>query len=432
MKKNIKKHAALFEESKKYLVGGVNSPVRSFRSVGGDPVFVKRAKGSRIFAEDGSRLIDYCMSWGALILGHAHPLIVSAGRKAMGNGTTYGMPTRLETELARMITEAIPSMEQVRLTSSGTEAVMGAIRVARAFTKKNKILKFEGCYHGHADHLLVKAGSGAATLGIPDSDGVPVDFSKHTLVAPYNDLKKTAKLLAAHAQDIAAIIVEPVCGNMGVVLPEKGFLEGLRKLCDQYGALLIFDEVITGFRLTYGGAQNYFGIRPDLTCLGKIVGGGLPLGVFGGRREVMKVLAPLGGTYQAGTLSGNPVAVTAGITALKYLKKTRPYPRLAKETRKLCDGIRAAAGSVGRKVRINSLGSMFTVFFLDHKVTDYGTAASQDTAFFRKFYHAMLRQGIYFAPSPFEANFISTAHTQEDLSRTRHAVEVAFRQIGPC
>ncbi len=426
-KKPAVQHAALFEEAKKVLVGGVNSPVRSFRSVGGDPVFVKRARGSRIFAEDGRELIDYCMSWGALLLGHAHPEVLTALKKAIGNGTSYGMPTQLETTLARMLAEAIPSMEQVRLTSSGTEAVMGAIRVARAFTKKNKILKFEGCYHGHADHLLVKAGSGASTLGIPDSEGVPLDFSRNTLVAPYNDLERTGALLKEYSGDVAAIIVEPVAGNMGLVVPDTGFLQGLRKLCDEHGALLIFDEVITGFRLTYGGAQNYFDIVPDLTCLGKIIGGGMPLGAFGGGREIMKVLAPLGPAYQAGTLSGNPVAVTAGITTLQCLARTKPYGRLASATQALCEGIQKAAQQEGVGVRINSLQSMFTVFFTEHRVTNYPTASGQDLPAFRKFFHALLLNGVYFAPSAFETNFVSAAHTQKDLQETLRAVRTAFR-----
>ena len=428
MKKPARQHSELFEEAKKYLVGGVNSPVRSFRSVGGDPVFVKRARGSQIFAEDGRTLIDYCMSWGALLLGHANPEVLTALKKAIRNGTSYGMPTQLETELARMIVEAIPSMEQVRLTSSGTEAVMGAIRVARAFTKKDKILKFEGCYHGHADYLLVKAGSGASTLGIPDSEGVPRDFSKNTLVAPYNDLERTESLLEEYPEDVAAIIVEPVAGNMGVVVPNTDFLKGLRKLCDKHGTLLIFDEVITGFRLTYGGAQNYFNITPDLTCLGKIIGGGMPLGAFGGGREIMKLLAPLGPAYQAGTLSGNPVAVTAGIATLKCLARSRPYERLASTTEVLCEGIRKAAREEGVVIQINSLQSMFTVFFTEHRVTNYQTASQQDLPAFREFFHALLQNGVYFAPSAFETNFISVAHTKKDLQNTLRAVRAAFKK----
>jgi glutamate-1-semialdehyde 2,1-aminomutase len=339
------------------------------------------------------------------------------------------MPTELETELAKMLVEAIPSMEQVRLTSSGTEAVMGATRVARAYAGKSKIIKFEGGYHGHADHLLVKAGSGASTLGSPDSAGVPFDFTRHTLSLPYNDLGKVEAVFRKYPKDIAAIILEPVAGNMGVVLPAKGFLKGLRKLCDRYHALLIFDEVMTGFRFTYGGAQKLFGIRPDLTCLGKIIGGGMPLGAFGGRAAVMKVLAPIGPAYQAGTLSGNPVAVTAGITTLKWLKQHRVYSALIARTKKLCTGIQEAADASGIPVRINVIGPMFTVFFTKSQVTDYKTAKSQDGVRFRKFFHALLKRGISFAPSPFEANFVSAAHTEKDIDRTIRAVRTAFSQI---
>jgi glutamate-1-semialdehyde 2,1-aminomutase len=424
-----KNHARLFGTARRYLVGGVNSPVRSFKAVGGVPVFVKRAQGSRIYAEDGRRLIDYCLSWGALILGHAHPGVVKALGKAIRKGTSYGMPTEIETELAKMLIEAVPSMQQVRLTSSGTEAVMGATRVARAYTGKSRIIKFEGGYHGHADHLLVKAGSGASTLGSPDSAGVPFDFTRHTLSLPYNDLGKVKAAFRKHPGDIAAIILEPVAGNMGVVPPAKGFLKGLRKLCDRYHALLIFDEVMTGFRFTYGGAQKLFGIRPDLTCLGKIIGGGMPLGAFGGRAGVMKVLAPIGPAYQAGTLSGNPVAVTAGITTLKWLKQHRVYSALIARTKQLCAGIQKAADISGIPVRINVIGPMFTIFFTESQVTDYKTAKSQNGVRFRKFFHALLERNISFAPSPFEANFVSAAHTEKDIDRTIRAVRAAFRQI---
>ena len=422
-------HAKLFETAQRYLAGGVNSPVRSFKSVGGVPVFARKAKGVTIYAEDGRKLIDYCLSWGALILGHAHPGVVAALGKAIKNGTSYGMPTQLETEFATMLVEAVPSMEQVRLTSSGTEAVMGAIRVARAYTGRNKIIKFEGGYHGHADHLLVKAGSGASTLGMPDSAGVPSDFTHHTLSLPYNDLGKVEEAFEKYPQDIAAIIIEPVAGNMGVVLPSKGFLQGLRELGDRYRSLLIFDEVMTAFRFTYGGAQNFFGVTPDLTCLGKIIGGGMPLGAFGGRAAVMKVLAPLGPAYQAGTLSGNPVAVTAGITTLKNLARLNSYKTLIAHTKKLCTGIQKAADDSRVKVRINSIGSMFTVFFTDQNVRDYETAKSQDGTLFRKFFHALLAEGVYFAPSPFEANFVSFAHTEKDITQTIKAVRGAFQKI---
>jgi glutamate-1-semialdehyde 2,1-aminomutase len=422
-------HARLFETAQRYLVGGVNSPVRSFRSVGGVPVFVKKAKSARIHAEDGRTLIDYCMSWGALILGHAHPQVIAALAKAIKNGTSYGMPTQLETELAKMLVEAVPSMEQVRLTSSGTEAVMGAVRVARAYTGKSKIVKFEGGYHGHADHLLVKAGSGASTLGTPDSAGVPSDFTHHTLSLPYNDLMKVEEAFRQYPRDIAAIILEPVAGNMGVVIPSKGFLQGLRKLCDRYQSLLIFDEVMTGFRFHYGGAQKLFKILPDMTCLGKIIGGGMPLGAFGGRAAVMKMLAPLGPAYQAGTLSGNPVAVTAGIATLERLKRFGSYRSLMARTKRLCAGIREAAHASGIHVQINAIGSMFTVFFTGRSVIDYETAKRQDGTLFRKFFHALLAKGIYFAPSPFEANFVSFAHTEKDITQTIKAVRGAFQKI---
>ena len=422
-------HAKLFKTAQRYLVGGVNSPVRSFRSVGGVPVFVKKAEGARIHAEDGRKLIDYCMSWGALILGHAHLQVIAALARAIKNGTSYGMPTQLETELAKMLVGAVPSMGQIRLTSSGTEAVMGAVRVARAYTGKSKIIKFEGGYHGHADHLLVKAGSGASTLGTPDSAGVPSDFTHHTLNLPYNDLMKVEEAFRKYPRDIAAIILEPVAGNMGVVVPSKDFLQGLRNLCNSYRSLLIFDEVMTGFRFAYGGAQKLFGIMPDMTCLGKIIGGGMPLGAFGGRAEMMKVLAPLGPAYQAGTLSGNPVAVTAGITTLENLARLSSYKSLIANTEKLCAGIQKAADDSGIKVQINSIGSMFTVFFTDRSVTDYETAKRQDGALFRKFFHALLERSVYFAPSPFEANFVSFAHTEKDITQTIKAVRGAFQKI---
>jgi glutamate-1-semialdehyde 2,1-aminomutase len=422
-------HARLFKTAQRYLIGGVNSPVRSFKSVGGVPVFVRKAKGVTLYAEDGRKLIDYCMSWGALILGHAHPQLIAALTKAVKHGTSYGMPTQLETELAKMLVEAVPSMKQVRLTSSGTEAVMGAVRVARAYTRKNKIVKFEGGYHGHADHLLVKAGSGASTLGMPDSAGVPSDFTRHTLCLPYNDLEKVEEAFKRYPQDIAAVILEPVAGNMGVVVPSKDFLRGLRKLCDRYRSLLIFDEVMTGFRFLYGGAQKLFGITPDMTCLGKIIGGGMPLGAFGGRVAVMKVLAPLGPAYQAGTLSGNPVAVTAGIATLKYLKRLGSYRSLIARTQRLCAGIREAAWASGIDVQINSIGSMFTVFFTGRSVTDYETAKLQNGTLFRKFFHALLERGVYFAPSPFEANFVSFAHTEKDITQTIKAVRGAFQKV---
>ena len=331
---------SLFNEAKRYIPGGVNSPVRSFKAVGGYPVFIKQGKGSKIYGECGGEFIDYCLSWGVLILGHAHPKITETLKQVIKNGTSFGTATKLETELAKLIVEAVPSVEQVRLTNSGTEAVIGAVRLARAYTKRNKVIKFEGSYHGHADYFLVKAGSGQATLGIPDSLGVPKDFTKHTIVLPFNDIKKLEEAVKRYQKDLAAIIVEPVMANCGVILPKPGFLESLRRIADKYNIVLIFDEVITGFRLSYGGAQGYFNVKPDLTCLGKIIGGGLPVGAFGGKKEIMELLVPLGGVYQAGTLSGNPIAVTAGITTLKLLKKNNPYEILQKKTEKLCEYIK--------------------------------------------------------------------------------------------
>ena len=419
----------LFKKAKQFIPGGVNSPVRSFRSVGGEPIFVKEGKGSKIYDSDGREFLDYCMSWGALILGHAYPEVIKKIKRAVEKGTSFGIPTELEVEFAKEITEAVPSCELVRLTSSGTEAVMSAVRVARGFTRKEKIVKFEGCYHGHADYLLVKAGSGASALGIPDSLGVPEDFTKHTMVLPYNDLEAVASALKTQSKEVAALIVEPVCGNMGVILPEEGFLKGLRELCDQYGVLLIFDEVITGFRLSYGGAQGYFGITPDLTCLGKILGGGLPLGAFGGKKEIMECVAPLGAVYQAGTLSGNPVAVTAGLANLKVLKKKNPYRPLEEKTLVLCEGLKETADSLGVNIQINRIASMFTVFFSEEKVKNYKNADSQSKKLFKKMYHSFLERKIYFAPSPFEANFVSMMHSDKDIKKTILAFSETLTKI---
>ncbi|MBU0649534.1 glutamate-1-semialdehyde 2,1-aminomutase [Patescibacteria group bacterium] len=400
----------LFREAKRFIPGGVNSPVRSFKAVGGYPVFVNRAKGSRLYGECGGEFIDYCISWGALILGHAHPEITQGLEQAVRGGTSFGAATILETKLARLIVEAVPSIEQVRLTNSGTEAVMGAVRLARAFTKKERIIKFEGAYHGHADYLLAKAGSGAATLGLPDSLGVPEDFTKHTIVLPFNDIKKVKEAVKIYHRDLAAIIVEPVLANFGVILPKPGFLQGLRRIADRYGIVLIFDEVITGFRLSYGGAQEFFNVKPDLTCLGKIIGGGLPVGAFGGKRAIMRLLAPLGGVYQAGTLSGNPIAVTAGIVTLKILKEINPYKYLEKKTKELCGGIKKKAKRYNLNLKVNYIGSIFSVFF-------------RDADLFKKFFHGLLKEGVYFSPSGFESDFLSTAHSDEDIDKTLDAVE---------
>lgn len=419
----------LFNEAKKYLVGAVNSPVRSFKSVGGEPVFIKRAKGSKLYSESEKEYIDYCLSWGALILGHAHPNVVKSLEEAIKNGTSYGAATKKETELAKLIVDALPSIELLRLTNSGTEAVMGAIRLARAYTKKDKIIKFEGSYHGHADYLLVKAGSGAATLGISDSLGVPKDFTKHTLVLPYNDIIKIEETVKKYQHDLAAIIVEPIAANCGVIVPQPEFLQALRKIADKFNIVLIFDEVITGFRASFGGAQKFFQVKPDLTCLGKIVGGGLPIGVFGGRKEIMRLLAPEGPVYQAGTLSGNPIAVSAGITTLKILKTNNPYKDLNIKTKALTDGIKSYAKEYAISLKINSLSSIFSIFFTNKDVIDYKTAKTQNVDSFNKFFHSLLKDGIYISPSGFEANFLSTSHTDMDIKKTLTIIDKAFKLL---
>ena len=393
-----------FKEAKKYIPGGVNSPVRAFKSVDLDPIFIKRGLGSKIYDIDGKEYVDFVCSWGPLILGHAHPQIISAIKKALDLGTSFGACTPLEIKMAKLITAALPSIEKVRMVSSGTESVMSAIRLARGYTKRDKIIKFEGCYHGHADSLLVKAGSGAATYGAPDSAGIPECLAKLTITVPYNDLEAVKKVLN---ESVAAVIVEPVAGNMGVVLPKDGFLEGLSKLTKEQGALLIFDEVITGFRLCYGGAQTIFDIKPDITCLGKIIGGGLPVGAYGGRADIMDYLSPDGPVYQAGTLSGNPIALTAGIETLKILRDKYIYEDLDKKGKKIEDGLKG--------FNINRIGSMFTIFFSDKKVVDYNSAKTSDTIKFSRFFKSTIDAGIYIPPSQFESMFISAAHTEEDV-----------------
>jgi glutamate-1-semialdehyde 2,1-aminomutase len=397
----------LFSQAKNYIPGGVNSPVRSFRAVGGVPVFIKKAKGSKIYDTLGKEYIDYCMSWGALILGHAYNEVVDTVKKAVENGTSYGTPTELEIQLAKEICEAFPSIEMVRLVNSGTEACMSAIRLARGYTGKNKIIKFDGCYHGHADYLLVKAGSGAKTFGVQSSLGVPKDFTKHTIVLPYNNIDAVEKVVKKYHKDIACIIVEPVAANMGVVLPKENFLKLLREICDYYKIVLIFDEVITGFRLAYGGAQELFGIKADLTCLGKILGGGFPIGAFGGKKEIMEYLSPIGKVYQAGTLSGNPVAVTAGLTTLRILKRNKEkiYKSLESKTKFLCESISAIFKKSKLEVEISQIASMFTIFFETPK-------------HYAKFFHGLLKQGIYFPPSQYEACFLSLSHSEEDIAKT--------------
>lgn len=406
----------LFERAKKRIPGGVNSPVRAFGSVGRTPRFIRSAKGDRITDVDGNEMIDYVCSWGPGILGHAHPQVIAKVKEACEAGLTYGAPTEREVELAELIGELIPSMEVSRLVSSGTEAVMSAIRTARGFTGRNKIIKFKGCYHGHSDGLLVQAGSAALTTSVPDSAGVPADYTRQTLVASYNDPKSVEALFEANRDDIAAVIVEPVAANMGVVLPGKGFLEFLREITERYGALLIFDEVITGFRLGLGGAQEYFGVTPDLTTLGKIVGGGMPMGAYGGRREIMNMVSPVGPVYQAGTLSGNPVATAAGLETLRILQKDPAiYDRISEKAQRLAAAVRDTAQG---KATVNQIGSLLSVFFTSRPVTDYEAAVSSDTARYADYFGFLLESGIYVAPAQFEAMFISDAHTEEDIAFT--------------
>jgi len=424
-----KRSIELYHRALGMIPGGVNSPVRAFKAIGISPTFIERAKGSKIWDVDGNEYIDFVGSWGPMILGHAHPKIVTALKKIATQGTSFGAPTRLEVELAIKVKKAFPSMELVRMVSSGTEAVMSAIRVARGYTGRDKILKFEGCYHGHGDSLLVKAGSGATTLGIPDSLGIPEDLAKHTLTALYNDLESVKALVSQYRGEIACIIVEPIAGNMGVVLPERGFLEGLRKICGEEGIVLVFDEVITGFRVAYGGAQELYGIKADLTCLGKIIGGGLPVGAYGGREKIMERVAPLGGVYQAGTLSGNPLAMTAGIETLELLRSKKIYQELENKTSYLTENISISAEEKGIPLSINHTKGMFTLFFTEGPVRDYRTAKTSDTSRFAKFFIEMMDQGIYLPPSQFEAWFISLAHTQKDLERTIEACDSAFRKI---
>lgn len=424
-----KKSITVYRRALEMIPGGVDSPVRAFKAIGISPTFIDRAKGSKIWDIDGNEYIDYVGSWGPMILGHAHPAVVAALKKAIPRGTSYGAPTFLEVELAAKVKKAFPSMELMRMVSSGTEAVMSAIRLARGYTGRDKILKFEGCYHGHGDSLLVKAGSGATTFGIPDSLGVPEDLAKHTLTASYNDLEGVKSLVRQYSGQIACIIVEPIAGNMGVVLPEKEFLEGLRKICNGEGIILVFDEVISGFRVAYGGAQELYQIKADLTCLGKIIGGGLPVGAYGGMREIMEKIAPLGGVYQAGTLSGNPLAMTAGLMTLELLKSKKVYQDLEKKTYYLTEAISEKAEENGISITINRGTGMFTLFFTAGPVRDYRTAKTSDTKRFAQFFIEMMEQGIYLPPSQFEAWFISLAHTQKDLDQTIEACDHAFKKM---
>jgi len=423
------KSEALFAEALKYIPGGVNSPVRAFRAVGGQPFFVNKAKGAHVLDVDGIELVDYVGTWGPAILGHAHPKIIQAVKNTAEQGTSFGIPNPLEVEMARQVCAAVPGLEKVRMCNSGTEACMSAIRLARGFAKRDKIIKFDGCYHGHADSLLVKAGSGALTFGNPDSAGVPAAFTQHTIVVPFNDSEAVRAAFAANPKQIAGIIVEPVPGNAGVYLPKPGYLEFLRDITKADGALLIFDEVMTGFRLALGGAQARFGIRPDLSCFGKIIGGGLPVGAFGGRAEIMDLLAPLGPVYQAGTLSGNPLAMAAGLAALQELSATNAYAVLEESGAALEAGMKDAAKSAGVPVQFNRIGSMFCGYFTDQPVHNLADAMKSDRARFAKFFHGMLREGIYFAPSQFEAGFISTAHSPADIEKTVAAAAHVLRGL---
>ncbi|MCI0867845.1 MAG: glutamate-1-semialdehyde 2,1-aminomutase [Chloroflexi bacterium] len=417
----------LFADAQKYIPGGVNSPVRSFRAVGGTPVFIDRGSGAHVWDVDGNEYIDYLGSWGPLVLGHAHPAVVEALKKAAEGGTSFGAPVAQEVELAQLICQAVPSIDAVRLVNSGTEACMSAIRLARAFTGRNKIIKFAGCYHGHADGLLVKAGSGAMTHGIPTSAGVPESYASETLVADFNDLSSVESLFAVHGEDIAGIIVEPVAGNMGVVPAADGFLEGLRRVTSAAGATLIFDEVITGFRVDYRGAQSRFGVTPDLTCLGKIIGGGLPVGAYGGRWEIMEMVAPLGPMYQAGTLSGNPLAVAAGMATLRELQHPGTYDLLEETARRLADGLKGVFARAEVPSSINRVGSMLTGFFTPGPVETLAQVEASDTEAYGRYFHAMLDRGVYLAPSQFEAGFVSLAHTNDDIDRTIAIAESALK-----
>ncbi len=426
---NHKQSSNLFARAKQIIPGGVNSPVRAFKSVGCDPIFIARAAGSKIFDADGNAYIDYVGSWGPMILGHCHPKVVEAIQQTAASGASFGAPTARETQLAEMVCEAFPNIEKVRMVSSGTEATMSAIRLARGYTGRDKIVKFDGCYHGHADSLLVKAGSGLATFGVPTSPGVPADFAKYTLTATYNDLADVQAIAAANRGEIACIILEPIAGNMGCVAPKPGFLEGLRKLCDAEGIILIIDEVMTGFRVAYGGAQERYGVRGDLVCLGKIIGGGLPVGAFGGRREIMERLSPEGGVYQAGTLSGNPLAMSAGIATLELLREEGFYQAIEEKSAYLCNGLQEAAADAGVPTSLQRVGGMFCTYFQAREVCNFSDVSPEAPQVFARFFRSMLDQGINLAPSQYEAGFMSIAHSREDLDKTIEAARQAFKQL---
>ena len=419
----------LFAEAQKYIPGGVNSSVRAFKPVGGTPLFMEKGQGSRMWDADGKEYIDYVGSWGPLILGHAAPEVVEAIQETVANGTSFGTPTALETDMARLITELVPSVDQVRMCNSGTEATMSALRLARGYTNRDKVVKFEGNYHGHVDSLLVKAGSGALSLGVPTSPGVPRDLAQHTHTLPYNDEDAARALFEDIGRDVAAVIVEPVAGNMGCVPPDPGFLQTLRDLCDSYGTVLIFDEVMTGFRVSLGGAQAHYQVHPDLTCLGKVIGGGMPVGAFGGREEIMAHLSPLGPVYQAGTLSGNPVAMIAGIRTLEALNN-HLFGDLAEKTARLAEGMAEAGAEFGVPIAENHVGAMFGIFFSDRPVRTFKDVADADANKFAQFYHGMLEQGIYLAPSPFEAGFVSRAHSDADIDATLEAARTVLARMG--
>jgi len=425
----LKRSLELFQEAQRYLPGGVDSPVRAFKAVGGIPPFIVEGRGSKIYDADGNEFIDYVCSWGPLIMGHAYPQVIEALKRAIERGTSFGAPTELETTLAKMICAAMPSIQMIRFVNSGTEATMTALRLARAFTGRDKIVKFAGCYHGHADGLLTKAGSGLATLGIPDSPGVPLSYAQNTLVTPYNDAEAVEQLFQRYPKEIAAIIVEPVAANMGVVPPQPGFLGRLHKLTDEFEALLIFDEVITGFRVAYGGAQALYGITPDLTCLGKIIGGGLPIGAYGGRREIMEMMAPMGMVYQAGTLSGNPLVMTAGMETIRVLSQPGIYSQLEAKSSHLEEGIAIAASEADISLRISRVASLLTAFFTSKLVVDYDSATRADTTLFGRFFQQLLSEGIYWPPSQFEAAFVSLAHSDEDIQLTIRAIDKALSSL---
>lgn len=423
----MNKSEQLFEHAKQIIPGGVNSPVRAFNGVGGTPCFIERADGAYIFDANNKKYIDYVGSWGPMILGHNHPVIKKAVIEAAENGLSFGAPTEIEITMAEKVREVVPSMEQLRMVSSGTEATMSAIRLARGFTGRDKILKFEGCYHGHADSLLVKAGSGALTMGVPNSPGIPEDFAKHTITVSFNDIEQVKQVFSEIGDQIACIIVEPVAGNMNCIPPVTGFLEGLRAVCDQYQSVLIFDEVMTGFRVALGGAQAYYNIKPDLTTLGKVIGGGMPVGAFGGKKQIMDYIAPVGPVYQAGTLSGNPLAMAAGLASLQELVQGDKHQKLAANTKALAKGFKTAADNHNIPLSINYVGAMFGFFFTNEEhITSFAQATACDSEMFKRFYHLMLNEGIYLAPSAFEASFLSTAHSDEDIAKTIAAADKCF------